>query len=67
MKTFKHTECNIFTKCTFDTSYTTISTIWSLVADTEGGKESEGVWEYGVEENIWTLKGRDNGGMEATA
>ena len=20
----------------------------------EGGKEAEGVWEYGVEENIWT-------------
>ena len=26
----------------------------SLVADIEGGKEAEGVWEYGVEENIWT-------------
>ena len=28
--------------------------MWSLVADVEGGKEAEGVWEYGVEENIWT-------------
>ena len=28
--------------------------VWSLVADIEGGKEAEGVWEYGVEENIWT-------------
>jgi len=25
-----------------------------LVADMEGGKEAEGVWEHGVEENIWT-------------
>ena len=25
-----------------------------LVADIEGGKEAEGVWEHGVEENIWT-------------
>ena len=28
--------------------------VWSLVADIEGGKEAAGVWEYGVEENIWT-------------
>jgi hypothetical protein len=30
--------------------------VWvrNLVADNEGGKETEGVWEYGVEENIWT-------------
>ena len=28
--------------------------VWYLVADIEGGKEAEGVWEYGVEENIWT-------------
>jgi len=28
--------------------------VWSLVADIAGGKEAEGVWEYGVEENIWT-------------
>ena len=25
-----------------------------MVADIEGGKEAESVWEYGVEENIWT-------------
>ena len=30
------------------------SWVWNLVADIEGGKEAEGVWEYGVEENIWT-------------
>ena len=28
--------------------------VWSLVADIAGGKEAEGVWEHGVEENIWT-------------
>jgi hypothetical protein len=27
--------------------------VWNLVADIEGGKEAEGVREYGVEENIW--------------
>jgi len=38
-----------------------------LVADIEGGKEAEGVLEYGVEENIWTEEGRGNGGMEGIA
>ena len=28
--------------------------VWNLVVDIVGGKEAEGVWEYGVEENIWT-------------
>jgi len=31
--------------------------VLSLVADIEGGKEPEGVSEYGVEENIWTYEG----------
>ena len=26
----------------------------NLVADIAGGKEAEGDWEHGVEENIWT-------------
>ena len=30
-------------------------------------KEAEGVWEHGVEENIWTYEGRGNGGMEEIA
>jgi len=38
-----------------------------LVADIEGGKEAEGVGEYGVEENIWTEEGQGNGGMEEIA
>jgi len=28
--------------------------VWNLVVDTVGGKEAEGVWEQGVEENIWS-------------
>ena len=35
--------------------------VWILVADIEGGKEAEGVWEYGVEENIWTEEGGNGG------
>ena len=27
--------------------------MWNLVADTEGGTQAEGVWQQGVEENIW--------------
>ena len=36
-------------------------------ADNVGGKEAEGVWEQGVEENISTEEGRGNGGMEENA
>ena len=35
--------------------------MWNLVADIAGGKEAEGVWDHGVEENIWTEEGRGNG------
>ena len=28
--------------------------VWNMVADIAGGKDAEGVWERGVEENIWT-------------
>jgi len=28
--------------------------VWKLVVDIAGGNEAEGVWEHGVEENIWT-------------
>jgi len=41
--------------------------VWNLVADIAGEKEAEGVWEHGVEENIWTEEGRGNGGMEEIA
>ena len=41
--------------------------MWNLVADIAGGKEADGVWEHGVEENISTEEGRGNGGMEEIA
>ena len=41
--------------------------MWNLVVETVGGKEAEGVWEHGVEENIWTYERRGNGGMEEIA
>ena len=28
--------------------------VWNLVIDIAGGKETEGDWEHGVQENIWT-------------
>ena len=28
--------------------------VWNLVVDIAEGKEAEGVWEHGVEKNIWT-------------
>jgi len=35
--------------------------VWNLVVDIAGRKEAEGVWEHGVEENIWTYEGRGKG------
>ena len=44
-----------------------VSAVWNLAADIAEGKEAEGVWEHGVEENIWTQEGRGNGGLEENA
>ena len=41
--------------------------VWNLVFDIAEGKEAEGVWEHGVQENIWTEEGLDKGGVEETA
>ena len=41
--------------------------VWNLVVDIARGKEAEGVWKHSVEENIWTERGRGNGGMEEIA
>jgi hypothetical protein len=30
--------------------------VWNLVSDIKGGTQTEGVWEQGTEENIWTEK-----------
>ena len=35
-----------------------------MVAHIEGGTYVEGVWEWGVEENIWALEGRGNRGVK---
>ena len=45
-------------------SFFFLPTCWSSHC---GGKEAEGVWEHGVEENIWTEEERGNGGMEEIA
>ena len=37
------------------------------VADSAGGKEAEGVWENGAEENIWTQEGWGNGVLDEIA
>jgi hypothetical protein len=31
--------------------------MWNLVCDIKGGTYTEGVWEQGIEENIWTKEG----------
>jgi len=48
-------------------SLCTFMIISRSVADIAGWKEAEGVWQQGVEENIWTQEGRGNGGMEEIA
>ena len=48
---------NYFFIFLFTTNYNFASCfvwVWNLVANIEGRKEAEGLWEYGVEENIWT-------------
>jgi hypothetical protein len=37
------------------------------VSDIKGGKQAEGVWEQGAEENIWTEEGWGDGRVEKTA
>jgi hypothetical protein len=39
--------------------------VW--VADIEGETSAEGIWEEGVEENIWTLEEQGNRGVEKTS
>jgi hypothetical protein len=43
--------------------------VWvrNLVSDIKGGTQTEGVWEQGAEEDIWTEEGWDDGRMEKTA
>jgi hypothetical protein len=41
-------------------------TVWNLVSDIKGGTQTEGVWEQGVEENIWTEERWSDGRLEKT-
>ena len=50
----KNLLCNMYLYSTKSNFACCFVWLWNLVADIEGGKEAEGVWEYGVEENIWT-------------
>jgi hypothetical protein len=38
--------------------------VLNLASDIKGRTQTEGVWEQGVEENIWTDEGRYNGMLE---
>jgi hypothetical protein len=40
--------------------------VWNLVSDIKGGTQTEGVWEQGAEEDIWTEEGWGDGRMEKT-
>jgi hypothetical protein len=43
--------------------------VWvrNLVSDIKGGTHTEGVWEQGAEENIWTEERWSDGTLEETA
>jgi hypothetical protein len=40
--------------------------VWNLVSDSKGGTYTEGVWEQGAEENIWTERRWSDRRMERT-
>jgi hypothetical protein len=41
--------------------------VWNLVSNIKGATKTEGVWEQGSEENIWTEEGWSDGRVEKTA
>jgi hypothetical protein len=41
--------------------------VWNMVSDIKGGTLTEGVWEQGAEENIWTKEGWSAERMQKTA
>jgi hypothetical protein len=41
--------------------------VWNLVSDIKGGTYTEGVWEQGAEEDIWTEEGWGDGRVEKTS
>jgi hypothetical protein len=40
--------------------------MWNLVSDIKEGTQTEGVWEQGVEENIWTKERWSDRRLEKT-
>ena len=50
----KNNEAVTFKNTGFWKAVTLLVRVWNLVVDIAGRKEAEGVWEHGVEENIWT-------------
>jgi hypothetical protein len=40
--------------------------LWNLDSDFMGGTQTEGVWEQGAEEDIWTEGGWGDGRVEKT-
>jgi hypothetical protein len=41
--------------------------VWNLVSDIKGWTQTEGIWEQGDEEDIWTEEGWGDGRMEKIA
>jgi hypothetical protein len=41
--------------------------VWNLVSDIKGETQTEGVWEQGAEEDIWTEEGWGDGRMDKNA
>jgi hypothetical protein len=41
--------------------------VWNSVSDIKGGTQTEGVWEQGAEENIWTEEGWSDRRLKRTA
>jgi hypothetical protein len=47
--------------------YTRAVWVWNLVSDIKGGTQTEGVWEQGAEETIWSEEGWSDRRLEKTA
>jgi hypothetical protein len=47
--------------------YRNLRTQLRLVSDIKGGTQTEGEWEQGAEEDIWTEEGWGDGRMEKIA
>jgi hypothetical protein len=41
--------------------------VWNLISDIKGGTQTQGVWEQGAEEDIWTTEEWGDGRIEKTA